>query len=95
MYFSHRHTCLNLIKYLTAICVFKIGIPEEQCIKLLGTHWEVKVSLDGKKCYDNLICYEYSEYNMCRIWQMGIELELADMPGFGGKVCFYLPVCFL
>jgi len=68
----------------------KCGVPEEHCKKLLGTHWEMKVNVCGKKVYGAVSCCECPEYNMCGVFTEGQTTEVPDMPGFGGKatMCF-------
>jgi hypothetical protein len=74
------------------VCDFwtKVGIPEEHCKKLLGTHWEMKLQVNGKKVFADQKCCECPEYNSCGVFMEGTEIEIPAMPGFGGKVkmCF-------
>ena len=69
------------------ICFFPLGIPEEHCKKLLGTHWEMKLQVNGKKVFADQKCCECPEYNSCGVFMEGTEIEIPAMPGFGGKVC--------
>ena len=63
-----------------------LGIPEEHCKKLLGTHWEMKLQVNGKKVFADQKCCECPEYNSCGVFMEGTEIEIPAMPGFGGKV---------
>jgi len=74
------------------VCEFwcKVGVPEEHIKKILGTHWEMKCCVAGKKVFSSQTCSECPEYNMCGVFVEGIENEIPCMPGFGGKakMCF-------
>jgi hypothetical protein len=74
------------------LCDFwtQVGVPEEHCKKLLGSHWESKICLAGKKVFFSTSCCECPEYNICASMIEGVENVVPCMPGFGGKatMCF-------
>ena len=65
--------------------LFGLGFPEEECNKICGTHWTMKVGMpEPGKIIGWICCDEMPEMNSLQTYCEGVEQEI-DHPYFGGK----------
>lgn len=62
----------------------KCGFPEEECKKIVGSHWKMRVEKVDGKWVGAICCEEMPEMNNIDSFSEGVE-KCMDHPLFGGK----------
>ena len=61
-----------------------LGYSEDELAKLIGSHWTMKVWVDGTAYGGHVICQEFPQYNYLEVFNEAVEKEV-NHPLFGGK----------